>query len=412
VANRIKLTQATVEREMCPPERKDKLLFDDELKGFCLRVTKSGSKIFLAQYAVAGSKRRMRIGEFGTLTAAEARREARSLLGAVARGEDPHATRKAATKAAQAAKEDADFTFARMVQAWSEARRTDRRESYITEAVNCLARNLPHWQDRPASGVSYGQAVKALDAIKAQKSIVAANRTLAYARAAYGWSVRRQEVPMNPFLGIERPGRESPRERVLSADELAHVWRACDALSPARAAFVRLLMLTLQRSGEIASMRWSELDNQTAPTVWTLPAERAKNARSHIIHLSEPARAIIRSQPVVRGNPFVLAGASQKPIEASHTKEQIQAALARLGAAIPDWRFHDFRRSGVTALAAMGVPPHVADKLLNHVTGAIQGVAAVYQRHEFMGERQAALTAWAEHVLGAVRTAQTAGVRS
>lgn len=116
---------------------------------------------------------------------------------------------------------------------------------------------------------------------------------------------------------------------------------------------------------------------------------------------------------MVRGNPFVLAGASRKPVGASHTKEQIQAALDSLGTVIPDWRFHDFRRSGVTALVGMRVPPHVADKLLNHVTGAIQGVAAVYQRHEFMEERrQAALTAWAEHVLGAVRTAaQTAGIR-
>ena len=405
MAKRIKLTQATVEREICPPGRKDKLLFDDELKGFCLRVTKSGSKIFLAQYAVAGSKRRMRIGEFRILTAAEARREARSLLGAVARGEDPHATRKAAAQAMRAAMADADFTFARMVQAWAEARRADRRESYITEAVHCLARNLPQWQDFPASSVSYGQAVKALDAIKAERR-ASSPRTARLPTPELpmaGRSGARKFPRIRSLASAARSGKP-PRACAVRQDRLAAVWRACDALSPVRAAFVRLLMLTLQRSGEVAAMRWSELDNQVAPTVWKLPAERAKNARSHIIHLSEPARAIIRSQPVVRGNHFVLAGASRKPIEASHTKEQIQTALARLGVAIPDWRFHDFRRSGVTALAGMRVPPHVADKLLNHVTGAIQGVAAVYQRHEFMEERQAALTAWAAYVLSAAET--------
>jgi hypothetical protein len=68
----------------------------------------------------------------------------------------------------------------------------------------------------------------------------------------------------------------------------------------------------------------------------------------------------------------------------------------RVGA---DWRLHDFRRTGVTNLAGLGIPPHVADKLLNHVTGAIQGVAAVYQRAEFLPERKRAIEAWASHVL-------------
>ncbi len=61
--------------------------------------------------------------------------------------------------------------------------------------------------------------------------------------------------------------------------------------------------------------------------------------------------------------------------------------------------FHDFRRAGVTALAEAGFPPHVADKLLNHVSGTIRGVAAVYQRGKFAEERRRALDAWASHVL-------------
>ena len=68
---------------------------------------------------------------------------------------------------------------------------------------------------------------------------------------------------------------------------------------------------------------------------------------------------------------------------------------------LPDWRLHDFRRTGVTALARLGFPPHVADRLLNHVhgSGAIGGVMAVYQRHEFLAERETALRVWGEHVL-------------
>ena len=62
---------------------------------------------------------------------------------------------------------------------------------------------------------------------------------------------------------------------------------------------------------------------------------------------------------------------------------------------MPPWRFHDFRRTGVTRLADLGFPPHVADRLLNHVQGTISGVAAVYQRGEFLAQRKSALEAWA-----------------
>ena len=72
----------------------------------------------------------------------------------------------------------------------------------------------------------------------------------------------------------------------------------------------------------------------------------------------------------------------------------------RLDLPLPDddWQFHDLRRSSVTWLAATGFAVHVADKLLGHVSGAIRGVAAVYQRHEFLPERKAAMLAWGQHV--------------
>jgi integrase len=400
---KIRLNQRSVESLACPAGRKDVLVFDAELTGFGLRVTAAGTKVFLVQYNAFGIKRRAKIGNFGTLTVEQARREAKALLGKVASGEDPQATRKAVAEAARATKVAEKFTFARMVAGWAAARNANRRPSYLKEAVACITRNLPTWQDRPASGVTFAEAVQALDDIKSAKGIVAANRTLAYARAAYGWAVRREQVPANPLKGIERPGREVARERVLTVAEVAWIWRACDVLSLVRAAFVRTLMLTLQRVSEVASMQWSELDSLTAPTVWVLPGERAKNGKPHIVHLAAPVRVAIHSLPMLRGNPFVFAGKANKPIDGStHTKEPIEMALGRLGVSIPNWRLHDFRRAGVTALAEAGTAPHIADRLLNRVTGSISGVAAVYQRAQFLQERQAALDVWAALVLAAV----------
>ena len=200
--------------------------------------------------------------------------------GIAADGRDPFVERKAKAAAAQKAKAEAEHSFSALVAEWAKAREGDRRHSYLREAVACLKRNLPVWLNRPASSITFSDAVRAVDRIKAEKGTVAANRTLSYARAAYGWAVKRQHVAVNPLKGIERAGREAPRERVLSETELGAIWRGCDALGAIAAGFVRTLMLTLQRRDEVASMLWGELDNPIDPAIWTLPAERTKNARA------------------------------------------------------------------------------------------------------------------------------------
>ena len=64
-----------------------------------------------------------------------------------------------------------------------------------------------------------------------------------------------------------------------------------------------------------------------------------------------------------------------------------KARLDRLSG-VKEWTLHDLRRTAVSGMARLGVAPHVADKILNHQSGTISGVAAVYQRHEFLTERR------------------------
>jgi integrase len=359
----------------------------------------------------------MTLGNPASLSIDDARTTANKIKGEASTGADPVADRKAAIAAKRAAEADAaaraaaaEFTFAKLVDEWAAARAGDRRPSYLREAGACLKRNLPQWLGRPAGNITLAEGVLALDVIKAAKGIVAANRTQAYARAAYSWALKRQMLTVNPMRGIERPGREAPRERVLTGEELGAIWRTCDALDAVRAAFVRTLMLTLQRREEVVAMCWAELDDPRAPTVWTLPATRTKNHRTHIVHLTAPIRGALAALPIHSGNPCVFAGRGRSgAIGAfSKMKADLDSALAVAGYDFSDWRFHDFRRSGVTALAGMGFPPHVCDRILNHVTGAIQGVAAVYQRHEFLAERKAALEAWAAQVIAAAEGRQSA----
>jgi hypothetical protein len=65
---------------------------------------------------------------------------------------------------------------------------------------------------------------------------------------------------------------------------------------------------------------------------------------------------------------------------------------------VTGWRLHDLRRTCVSGMARLGIAPHIADKILNHQAGTISGVAAVYQRHDFLVERRTAVEKWGAHI--------------
>ena len=410
------------------------MFFDDQLKGFGIRVMPDRAdgrarRVFLLQYRADGKVRRETIGDWGTeLSTTQARRRAEALRGQVRDRRDPVAERKAAAAARRLAEaetrlaEAADaFTLRKLVDAWEARALSLRRDGYRKEATARVRQSLASLLNRPASKVSRVDAAKALTEIADERGPIAANRLMAYARACYGWAIKANLLEVNPFAGLAAPGREKARERVLTTRELQAIWRACDTLVPAHAGYVRFLMLTLQRRLEVAGATWAEIsaDGET----WTIPAERAKNGRVHLVHLAAAARAVLELAQAEREKRIRIAGRPGDPppdlvfatpigtklsafsvIKAdldaaiAEAEEKAAAAERREPVEMPGWVLHDFRRAGVTALADAGFPPHVCDRLLNHVSGAIRGVAAVYQRAEFLAERRAALEAWANQV--------------
>ena len=114
------------------------------------------------------------------------------------------------------------------------------------------------------------------------------------------------------------------------------------------------------------------------------------------MHLSEPVWNIIQQMP--RTQDIVFATSGRKPFQ-NFTRAK-RAIDQRSG--VKGWCLHDLRRTTVSGMARLGIPPHVADKILNHQSGTISGVAAVYQRHEFLAERKDALERWGDHVTKAL----------
>ena len=397
------LTDKSVAALACPPGRKDMLIFDDAMAGFAVRVTAGGGKAWLAQWTAVGLRRRLPLGDWPAVTAAAARKAAGAVRAKVAAGGDPFAEREAARQAVRAQVEADKLTVGVLFADW--LRLTAHRPHTVTDATGRLKLAFRDWADRPAAAVTKGDVVRRLDRIAAERGVVTARRTLAYGRAAFNWACKRDLLAANPFAGVAAPGKETARDRALSDREIGEVWRAAGTLAPEWTAFVRLLLLTLQRREEVAGMQWPELDSRVRPTKWTIPAARAKNGRQHHVHLSEPVRAILTTLTPRDDTPSVLhSGRGAALTTFSAAKAALDAAIAaergEAGNSEPmsPWKFHDLRRTGVSTLARMGTAPHVADRLLNHVTGAIQGVAAVYQRHDFATERAAALDAWASHV--------------
>jgi len=236
--------------------------------------------------------------------------------------------------------------------------------------------------------------------IKAGKAATA-SRTLAYGRACFSWAQKRGRVPTNPFIGLPIATATTSRDRVLNDLEIGAIYRGALKLGFPFGPMICVLMLTGQRRDEVAGMRWSELSDDR--TTWVIPASRTKNGKAHIVHMDSKVRSILDGIEVKETVDLIFTTNGLTPVSGfSKSKKRLDAHAASEMTSIkeiPDWRFHDFRRSCVTWLAGAGFNPAVADKILNHTTATgLSTVGQVYQRAEYLSERKHALEAWAQHV--------------
>jgi integrase len=387
----MKLTQTRIDGLKCPPEKRDMLVFDDEQRGLGVRVTASGCKTYLAQYAFHGQKRRVPLGSCSAVSLAKARDAVRAMMGDVAKSIDPAAERKKAKAEARVKAAHEAMTLSALLSDWQALHLVSKRPSYAAEAVRALHHAFSRYLDLPAADLSRAMIVRALDAMARKGSAVMAAQTVAYGKAAYGWAIKRGSVASNPFTNLPAVPM-AKRERVLSDDELAALWRATDGPGPFNG-IVRFLTLTGQRREEVAGMTWTELSGDFS--TWTIPASRAKNGATHIVPLSAPAQDLLRNLP--QSGDLVFPGL-RGPFN-GWSKAKV-ALDTRSG--VTNWRLHDLRRTAATGLQRLGVRLEVTEQVLNHVSGSRAGIVGDYQRHDFASEKRAALEAWGEHVLAIV----------
>ena len=232
--------------------------------------------------------------------------------------------------------------------------------------------------------------------MKAGFGPIAANRVRAYGRACFGWTHKRGALAGNSFAAVPKPAQERARDRVLTDDELARVWRAAGELEQPWRAILQLLILTGQRRGEVAGMAWAELTLEpAAAAVWRMPGARTKNGHAHDVPLGTAALVVLGEVPRFAGCALALSlGRPRAPSGFGKAKERLDAILARSEPAVAAWTLHDLRRTMATGLQRQGVRLEVTEAVLNHVSGSRGGIVGVYQRHAWAEEKRAALEAW------------------
>ena len=246
------------------------------------------------------------------------------------------------------------------------------------------------------------QLIALLDGIVDRGAPISANRTHALLKQLFDWAAAKDLVPASPMAGIERPGGdESPRERVLSADEIKAFWTKlpdADMAKPTELA-LKLLLVTAQRRGELTFAKWSHFDLDSK--LWTIPIELLKTSHAkrtkpepHIVPLSRLALELLNQlQAFTGGGVYVLPAHADKNKNRSYSERVLSRAVRQnedhFG--IEHFTPHDLRRTAASFMTKIGVPRLHVEKVLNHATGDI---AEVYDRHDYLPEKRAALDRW------------------
>lgn len=371
-------------------------LWDDDLKGFGVKVTPAGAVSYVLQYRLGGREaktRRYSIGAHGSpWTPATARTEAERLAVLVAQGIDPgEADRKRRDDAV-------NLAFSAYADRFHASCKGEGWRALVARCLRLHAKPVLASKALPA--ITKADVVAVFDAMPADQQ---ANRRNVFAvlRRLFRWAIGRGDLERSPMEGMETPPAVKARDRWLSDDEIRRVWTAAPACHRCFGAIVRLLVVTGQRREEVTGLQWSELNR--ADRLWRLPGDRTKNGEPTTVPLSDLAMAEL--DRVAKGDKWPKRGrvfaTSKGEAFTAHSKgkAKLDATIAADGGdPLPAWRLHDLRRTLATGLQRLGVRFEVTEAVLNHVGSARAGVAGVYQRHDWKQEKRDALDAWGRHV--------------
>lgn len=363
------------------------------------------------RYRFEGAPKKHTIGSYPAFSLADARQEASKQLRYITEGRNPASEKAARRERNVDIVNDAIDDFLKRYVA------LNNRPSVLKERTRLFDKEVrPKWGKRLMRGITRLEVITLLDDV-AERAPVMANRLLSLLRKFFAWAVDRDIIESSPMQKkITPPGQETTRDRVLTDYEIRLVWIAAGNLGYPFGPMIRLLLLTAQRRNEVAGFQWLELELAGNDQLWVIPPERAKNECEHYVPVTADMLAEIEALPRVKladDKPavFLFTTTGKTPISGfSKAKKALDTEILKLARkeaadrgedpekllAWEPWTFHDLRRTAASCMARLGVAVHVLEAVLNHKSGSIKGVAAVYNRYDYADEKRQALTAWSD----------------
>lgn len=345
----MRITDMTI-KTLQPPERGEKIHYDDTLPGFGVRVSEGGTKSFILTHGKL--RRRETIGRVGILPLKIARQAAKERLAAYVLGKYVQASPSWASALQEFLNEGQSRLKARTLQDYT--RLLKRHFRFGTMKLDEITSS------------ELGRRIDKLSSTPVEQ-----HHAFVVLRTFFKWAHRKHYVDVNPMDRMQSRFRYKPRERVLTPAELRKVWYACE--EDIFGHIVRLLITTGQRVGEIKKL--SRAMNG-AGTI-TLPSWLTKNGREHTFPIGPMTVPLLSHVPFKTLPNF------------AHAKDKLDKRSGTSG-----WTLHDLRRTLRTRWAELGILREVAEKYINHVSGAQAGVNGIYDRYSYMPEMRLAVAKW------------------
>lgn len=391
-AKSTRLSEAKI--KAAKPRDKDYVLSDGG--GLQLRVRIIGSKLWNFNYHHPITKKRinMGLGIYPELSLAQARKmtvEARELL---ALGVDPKEHREASGRAKKAATE---HTFQNVATAWYELKKDSVTQAYAEDIWRSLTLHVfPDLGTTPISAINAPQVINLLRPLETKGSLETVKRLTQRLNEIMTYGVNSGLIHANPLSGI-RSVFKKPKKKNMAAlppDELNELMVAIANASIKRTTrcLIEWQLHTMTRPAEAATTRWADIDFEKK--IWTIPAERMKKRRTHMIPLTEQALALLEAIKHYSGNREYVFPADRNP--RTHCNSQTaNMALKRMGF---EGRLvsHGMRSMASTILNEHGWDPEMIEVALAHVDK--DEVRSAYNRADYIERRRPMMAWWSEHI--------------
>lgn len=361
-----------------------------EARGFAVRVLPSGTKSFVYRFTLNGKKQELSLGVYPEVSLKTAREKYQEAYNKLNKGTDPRTT-----PVPEPSLESITFEhFCTEYLKWSKKHHSKAWNNTLSKALNKDV--LPVWGNKAIQEIHRRDAIVLLENVSKRASGQVANVHKALS-GIFEYAVQRDYLDANPVLRMSKAVPDlkyTPKDRVLTEDEIRIIWKALDD-SPAQRA-LKLILVTAQRPGEVAGLPWVELDIPTPQGLhgkllgdvwWTLPKERAEKGKGdHLVYLTPTALELIEVSKRVTYEVF--------GVNRNSVSQVVSRGKKYFG--LPKWTPHDLRRTARTLMAKIGVINEHAEAVINH---AKPGMVGAYNKYEYQEEKKQALLKWEAELL-------------